>query len=90
MHFTELDTPALCVDLDVLEKNIRDLQTACDQLEIGLRVPHQDPQDAGHCPPANRRRSHWHRQPEVRRGRGYGRRGHPRHLIPYNIVGQPS
>ena len=38
MHFTELDTPALCVDLDVLEKNIRDLQTACDQLKIGLRV----------------------------------------------------
>ena len=38
MHFTELDTPALCVDLDVLEKNIRDLQRACDQLEIGLRV----------------------------------------------------
>ena len=38
MHFTELDTPALCVDLDVLEKNIRDLQNACDQLEIGLRV----------------------------------------------------
>jgi D-serine deaminase-like pyridoxal phosphate-dependent protein len=38
MHFTELDTPALTVDLGVLEKNINDLQTACDQLGIALRV----------------------------------------------------
>ena len=38
MHFTELDTPALAVDLDVLENNINTLQAACDALEIGLRV----------------------------------------------------
>ena len=38
MHFTELDTPALTVDLDVLENNINNLQRACDELEIGLRV----------------------------------------------------
>ena len=38
MHFTELDTPALCIDLDVLEKNIDDLQNACNRLEIPLRV----------------------------------------------------
>ena len=38
MHFTELDTPALCIDLDVLEKNIDDLQSACNTLEIPLRV----------------------------------------------------
>jgi D-serine deaminase-like pyridoxal phosphate-dependent protein len=38
MHFTELDTPALCIDLDVLEKNIDDLQSACNRLEIPLRV----------------------------------------------------
>ena len=38
MHYTELDTPALSIDLDGLEKNIRNLQQACDQLEIGLRV----------------------------------------------------
>ena len=38
MHFTELDTPALCVDLDVLEKNIDDLQSACNKLDISLRV----------------------------------------------------
>jgi len=34
----ELDTPALTVDLDVLEKNLSDVQAACDALEIGLRV----------------------------------------------------
>ena len=38
MHFTELDTPALVVDLDGLERNIRTLQQACDELEIDLRV----------------------------------------------------
>ena len=38
MKVHELDTPALTVDLDVLEKNLRDLQAACDGLDIGLRV----------------------------------------------------
>ena len=38
MHFSELDTPALAVDLDVLENNINTLQAACDELEIDLRV----------------------------------------------------
>mgnify|MGYP001179974420 CR=1 FL=1 len=38
MHYSELDTPALAVDLDGLDKNIHDLQQACDQLEIDLRV----------------------------------------------------
>ena len=38
MHISELDTPALVVDLDVLERNITQLQNACDNLEIGLRV----------------------------------------------------
>ncbi len=49
MHYTELDTPALTIDLDVLEKNIQDLQHACDQLQIGLRVhtkSHKTPQIA--------------------------------------------
>ena len=38
MRVEELDTPALCVDLDVLEKNISDLQSACNALDIPLRV----------------------------------------------------
>ena len=38
MHYTELDTPALAVHLDVLENNINNLQNACNDLDIGLRV----------------------------------------------------
>jgi D-serine deaminase-like pyridoxal phosphate-dependent protein len=34
----ELDTPALCVDLDVLNNNIAVLQKTCDELGIALRV----------------------------------------------------
>ena len=38
MHYTELDTPALIIDVDVLEKNVRDMQADCDRLGIGLRA----------------------------------------------------
>lgn len=38
MHYTELDTPALIVDMDVLEGNITTLQSACHRLAIDLRV----------------------------------------------------
>ena len=38
MHYTELDTPALAVHLEVLENNINTLQKACDDLDIDLRV----------------------------------------------------
>ena len=38
MHYTELDTPALVLDLDVMDKNIHDMQQACDDVGIGLRV----------------------------------------------------
>ncbi len=49
MHFTELDTPALVLDLDVLEKNIRDLQADCNHIGIPLRThakTHRTPQIA--------------------------------------------
>ena len=38
MNYTELDTPALCVDVDRLDANIARLQSACDGLGISLRV----------------------------------------------------
>jgi len=38
MRLEDLDTPALCVDLDVLEHNIHSLQQACNELDISLRV----------------------------------------------------
>ena len=38
MHIYDLDTPALVIDLDVLERNIRDMATHCADLGIALRV----------------------------------------------------
>ena len=38
MHIHDLDTPTLIADLDVLEKNIQDMATRCQNLEIPLRV----------------------------------------------------
>ena len=49
MHYSELDTPALAVDLDGLENNIETLQRACNDLGIDLRVhtkTHKTPQIA--------------------------------------------
>ena len=90
MHFTELDTPALTVDLDVLEKNIRDVQQACDQLDIGLRV-----HTKSHKTPAIA-----HRQKEagaigivcqkLGEAEAMFAAGLDDILIPYNIVGKPK
>ena len=38
MHIYDLDTPALVVDLDVLERNIRDMAAHCAQTGIALRA----------------------------------------------------
>ena len=42
MNITDLDTPALVADLDVLERNINGMATHCDQLGIPLRVHTQN------------------------------------------------
>lgn len=50
MNYNRLDTPALCVDIDVLDHNITQLQSACDKLPIRLRVhtkSHKTPAMAG-------------------------------------------
>ena len=90
MHFTELDTPALAVDLDVLENNISTLQTACDSLEIGLRVhtkTHKTPEIAhmqiaagaiGIC------------SQKLGEAEAMAEGGIRDILIPYNIVGKPK
>jgi D-serine deaminase-like pyridoxal phosphate-dependent protein len=39
MHIYDLDTPAVVVDLDVLERNIRNMASHCADLDIALR-PH--------------------------------------------------
>ena len=39
MHFRELDTPALFVDLDILEKNLASMTAYCREHSLALR-PH--------------------------------------------------
>jgi D-serine deaminase-like pyridoxal phosphate-dependent protein len=90
MHFTELDTPALAIDLGVLERNIQTLQKACDDLDINLRVhtkTHKTPEIA-------------HLQIEagaigiccqkLGEAEAMAEAGVKDVLIPYNIVGKPK
>jgi D-serine deaminase-like pyridoxal phosphate-dependent protein len=45
----ELDTPAMIIDLDILEKNIRDMQERCNRIPIALQVhtkTHKNPEIA--------------------------------------------
>ena len=90
MHFTELDTPALAVDLDVLENNINTLQAACDRLEIDLRVhtkTHKTPAiakmqiDAGAIGIVSQK---------LGEAEAMVAGGIEEILIPYNIVGRPK
>jgi len=90
MHITDLDTPALVVDLDVLEKNITGMQSLCNRLGIGLRVhtkTHKTPQiarlqmDAGAIGIACQKLG----EAEVMAAAGL-----EDILIPYNIVGRPK
>lgn len=90
MHFTELDTPALVVDLDGLENNIQTLQKACDALDIDLRVhtkTHKTPEiarmqlDAGAIGIVSQKLG----EAEAMAGAGI-----EDILIVYNIVGKPK
>ena len=90
MHFCELDTPALCVDLDVLDKNISDLQSACDRLDIPLRVHTKT-----HKTPAIARRQITAGaigivSQKLGEAEPMAENGIEDILIPYNIVGKPK
>jgi D-serine deaminase-like pyridoxal phosphate-dependent protein len=39
MHISEIETPALMVNLDIMERNIKQMQTRCNQLGLSFR-PH--------------------------------------------------
>ena len=90
VHYTELDTPALCVDLDILDRNIAQLQAACDALEIDLRVhtkTHKTPAiarkqiDAGAVGIVAQK---------LGEAEAMAEGGIEDILIPYNIVGAPK
>jgi D-serine deaminase-like pyridoxal phosphate-dependent protein len=88
MRCTELDTPALMVDLDVLENNIRMLQEACDRLDITLRVhtkTHKTPQIARMQVEAG---SHGIVSQKLGEAEAMADAGIEDILLPYNIVGR--
>ena len=90
MHFSELDTPALALDLDVLENNISSLQTACDRLAIDLRVhtkTHKTPAIAKMQIEAGARGIVCQKLGEAE---AMVAAGLDDILIPYNIVGRPK
>jgi len=90
MQYTELDTPALIVDLDVVDKNIRDMQQACDDVGIGLRVhtkTHKTPEIA-HMQVAGGAIGIVSQKLGEAEAMVAG--GIANVLIPYNIVGKPK
>ena len=87
MHFHELDTPQLCVDVEVLDANISQLQVACDELQIGLRV-----HTKSHKTPAIAQRQMAAGavgivSQKLGEAEAMAAAGIPDILIPYNIVG---
>jgi len=90
MHYTELDTPALTVNLDGLKKNINDLQRECDRLEINLRVHtknHKTPAIARLQVAAGAKGIVCQKLGEAE---AMVEGGMDDILIPYNIVGKPK
>lgn len=90
MHMYELDTPALVVDLDVLEGNIRSMAAHCARLGIALRVhtkTHKVPEIAQMQLAAGSQGITCQKlgEAEVMAAAGIDNI-----LIPYNIVGEPK
>ena len=90
MHIYDLDTPALAIDLDVLERNIHDMAAHCAGLGIALRAhtkTHKIPEIAQMQVAAGSQGIVCQKlgEAEVMAGAGIDDI-----LIPYNIVGQPK
>ena len=90
MHIYDLDTPALVVDLDVLERNIRNMASHCAGLGIALRVhtkTHKVPEIARMQLAAGSQGIVCQKLGEAE---VMARAGIKDILIPYNIVGKPK
>jgi D-serine deaminase-like pyridoxal phosphate-dependent protein len=90
MHVYDLDTPALVVDLDVLERNIRGMAAHCAGLGIALRVhtkTHKIPEIAHMQLAAGAQGIVCQKLGEAE---VMARAGIDDILIPYNLVGQPK
>ena len=90
MHIYDLDTPALVVDLDVLERNIRNMAEHCANLGIALRVhtkTHKVPEIAKMQLAAGSQGITCQKLGEAD---VMARAGIDDILIPYNLVGKPK
>ena len=90
MYISELDTPALTVDLDILERNIAQMAALCQNLDITLRPhtkTHKVPQIAQMQIKAGARGITCQKVGEAE---AMGAVGIDDILIPYNIVGKPK
>ena len=90
MHISELDTPALTVDLDVLENNISNMATHCQAIGIDLRVhtkTHKVPEIAKMQVAAG---SKGITSQKLGEAEAMVDGGLDDILIPYNIVGKPK
>ena len=90
MHISELDTPALTVDLDVLERNIYNMASLCREIDIDLRVhtkTHKVPEIAEMQVAAG---SKGITSQKLGEAEAMVDGGLDDILIPYNIVGKPK
>ena len=90
MHISELDTPALTVDLDVLERNIYNMAALCREIDIDLRVhtkTHKVPEIATMQVAAG---SKGITSQKLGEAEAMVDGGLDDILIPYNIVGKPK
>ena len=90
MHISELDTPALTVDLDVLERNIYNMAALCREIDINLRVhtkTHKVPEIATMQVAAG---SKGITSQKLGEAEAMVDGGLDDILIPYNIVGKPK
>jgi D-serine deaminase-like pyridoxal phosphate-dependent protein len=90
VHIYDLDTPALVIDLDVLERNIQSMASHCAELGIALRVhtkTHKIPEIAHMQLAAGSQGIVCQKLGEAE---VMARAGIDDILIPYNIVGKPK
>ena len=66
----DVDTPALIVELDALERNVATMAAAVEDRGVRLRPHAKSHKCSGHCQASDRRGRGRHLLPESRRGRG--------------------
>ena len=88
MKIEELDTPAVIVDLDILDTEPAVLSQLLPEAWHWSAAAYQDAQDSCDCKDADRVRLPWDHGRKSRRSRGNGERGAERHPDCLSAVGR--